>query len=72
MAKVNIISIKHVTSSDPARVGRQDTLVRYGIEGVGTDFVILAGDDLSENDIVQAITAKVATPHPAHGKSFEV
>lgn len=70
--KVNIIAVRTITSGDPARFGRKDTMVSYGIEGVGTDFLILPSEAPTMDEVVAAVKARAATRHPAEGTSHEV
>lgn len=70
--KVNIISIHKQPSGDPARMGRQDTLVLYGVEPGETGSVTIPLDDPTQDDIQKAITAKVKSRHPATGTTLEV
>lgn len=70
--RVNIISVKPITSGDPARFGKKDTMVSYGVEGQGTTFLILASEAPTHEDIVAAVKAAVANRHPSTGASFEV
>ncbi len=71
-AKVNILTVRQITSGDPARFGKQDTMVSYGVEGHGTTFLIMPSEHPTHEEIVAAVKAKVAGKHPSEGASFEV
>jgi hypothetical protein len=70
--KVNIISVRPQLSMDPARLNKTDTMVTYGVEGEGTDFIVLPTDKPTEADIKKAVEAHIRGRHPAAGASFEV
>lgn len=70
--KVNIISVRKSPSGDPARIRKMDTLVTFGIEGEGTDFIVIPDDNPSKDAIQKAIEAHIKGRHPAAGASFEL
>jgi hypothetical protein len=70
--KVNIISVRPSPSMDPARVGKLDTIVYYGVEGQGTDFVVIPADSPTTEDVQKAVEAHIKGRHPSAGASFEL
>jgi len=70
--KVNIISVRQSPSGDPARIRKLDTMVTYGVEGQGTDFVVLPTDKPTEADIKKVVEAHIKARHPATGASFDL
>jgi hypothetical protein len=70
--KINIISVRKSPSGDPARVHKLDTLVTYGVEGEGTDFLVIPDDNPTKEAIQKAVEAHIKGRHPAAGASFEL
>jgi hypothetical protein len=70
--KVNIISVRQSPSGDPARVHKLDTLVTYGVEGEGTDFIVLPTDKPTDADIKKAVEAHIKARHSSTGASFDL
>jgi hypothetical protein len=70
--KVNIISVRPSPSMDPARLGKFDTHVYYGVEGQGTDFVVIPEDNPTKDAVQKAVEAHIKARHPAAGASFEL
>jgi len=70
--KVNILSVRTSLSGDPARIHKRDTLVTYGVEGEGTDFVVIPDDNPTKEAIQKAVEAHIKGRHPAAGASFEL
>lgn len=70
--RVNVLAVRQVPSLTPGRIGKQDTLVDFGIEGEGNDFVVIAEEDPDERTIQDAIKAKVGARSKQQGTSFEL
>ena len=70
--KVNIDSVRRAPSLTPGRIGKQDTVVNYQVEGVGAGFVVIPDDKPDQKTIEAAVAAKVKERHPATGSSFDV
>jgi hypothetical protein len=70
--KVNIISIRTSPSGDPARIHKRDTIVDYGVEGEGTNFVVIPDDNPTKEAVQKAVEAHIKARHPAAGASFEL
>ncbi len=70
--KINIMSVRQLPSADPGRLYLKDTLVTYGIEGRGTEFVIIPSENPGPKEIQAAIASHLKTLIPAEGQSFEV
>jgi hypothetical protein len=69
---VNIVSVQRTASLTPGRIGKQDLLVTYQVEGQGSDFVVVPDADADEKAIQEAVRAKIAAQHKAIGTTFEV
>ena len=70
--KVNIEQVLQIPSMDPARLGKRDTVVHFGVEGRGRDFIIIPLDDPDQKAIEAAVSARVKSRHASEGSSLEV
>lgn len=70
--RVNVISVRQTPSLTPGRIGKQDTLVSFQVEGSGSDFVVIPDPAPDQAAIEAAIAAKVKGRHAAEGQTFEV
>jgi len=70
MAKFKVLDIRKLPSPDASRVGHLDHLVTYQLDPLRTYFVRIPKDVLEEKDIVDAVTAELASIERFTGKEF--
>lgn len=68
--EVRILDARKLPSGDPARVGKQDLVVTYQVDGLRTGYVILPQDAATDAQIQAAITVEEKGARAAVGKSF--
>ncbi len=69
---VNVISVRKTPSLTPGRIGLEDALVTFQVEGQGSDFIVMPKADPTAAEIQAAIKAKVTARHASEGQNFEV
>lgn len=73
MAKeIVIIEVRKLMSTDPARVGKADSIVIYSVDKDRKAFVIIPANQPTEAEIKLAITAGEKTRAAHVGKTFSI
>ncbi len=72
MAEAKILEVRKVLSTDPARVGKLDSIVVYSIDGSRTAFIVLSKDAPTEIEISEAVKKEEKSRSAVVGKSFKL
>ena len=65
-----VIDTRRIPSADPARIGRLDWLVTYQLDAYRTYMVTIPKDELSEDDIKEAVRKDIEAVGRWTGKEF--
>ena len=70
--EIEIIEAVDIFSTDPARIGKKDTLVTYTVNKTRTYMIVLPSEEATEELIMREITSKEKERAKLVGRKFTV